>query len=97
MSTNLSPVQFFHTLEILKAGNKRFNNKTAYYSVKENTIKIGRTTYKVELGSHQPNIPNDDYTCVDHTIKTAKRILMHKTSVTHLNSGMWITKFKLID
>ena len=83
------------TLEILKAGNKRLNNKVAYYNEKDNTIKIGRTTYNVQLGSHQPNIPNDDYTCIDHTIETAERFLMHKTNATHLNSGMWVINFKI--
>ncbi len=83
------------TLQILQAGNKTLNNKIGYYNEKDNTIKIGRTTYKVALGSHQPNKLNDDYTCIDHTIKTAKHFILHKIDATHLNSGMWIIKFEI--
>ena len=82
-------------LEIERAGNKKHNNKKVSYNEKTGLAKLGRTEYKISFGCHQPNIPNGDYTVIDHTVKTADGFILYRLDSEHLNTGVRIYKFKI--
>lgn len=85
------------TITILQARNKSLINKKVFVDETTNIATIGRTSYLVNYDIHQPNKDKGNYETVSYKLSDLKTIILHKTDSSHLNTGIWITEYKILN